>query len=170
MSASPAMRFARVPFKSELSDVADEAWDAFVRAIALYVAPDSTELRPRPIRHISISGGYGSFDLRPRRLAELGVLTNVRRDERGKCTGDFVPPYSETELLRNSVLQYNLFVSSVKKYDEDIIEGRVCLPDGVSRSGAHAVLHCGGRGALLRWPDGAFRTTQEVFDRTNNLF
>ena len=144
-------------FRSPLEGVHDATWDRFVRAM-------STQM----IRDISKGGGIGSFDLRPRRLGELGVLSNMRRDENRRWVGDFVAPYTRETFLQNAILQYKVFSLSMKKYDEELV--KMNIPDGASHSGCLAILHCGGHGALEQWPDKAFKNTRTVFDRTNNIF
>ena len=152
-------RFARVLFKSELPGVADAAWDAFVRAMSVSV-----------IKGCSKGGGIGSFDLRPVRLGELSVMENLRREEAppGRWVGDLAGRYAG--LREDAILQYEVFVMSVRAYDEEILAGEIAVPGGVTRSGAHAVLHCGRRQALAEWPEGAFKTTRELFNKVNNLF
>lgn len=146
-------RFARqAPFKSPLEGVIDYAWDAFVRAVST-----------RSIRDVSIGGGIGSFDLQPRRLGEIGVMENLRR-ENNRWIGDLTPKYEA--LRQNAILQYEVFVLSVKTYDEE----KIARPEGVSRSGALVILQRGGVGALKAWPEGVFKTTKALFERANNLF
>lgn len=156
IAAADRFAGARQLFKSVLSGVPDAAWDAFVRAVS-----------SRSIRDVSRGGGIGSFDLRPRRLGEIGVMVNLLRGDRGKWVGDLAPEYAD--LGRDATLQYRVFALSTKLYDADLVEGRIARPEGVSRSGALAVLHCGGKGAIDGWPR-AFKTTRETFDRANDIF
>lgn len=152
-------RFARVPFKSPLSGVSDVAWDAFALALSV-----------RGVSATAASGGVGSFELRPRRLGELGILTNMHRDERGKWVGDYVLPDTEALIRCRPARQLEIFSLSMVAYDADLTSGLLARPDGASRSGCLAILHCGGTGALERWPEGAFKTTRAIFDRVNGLF
>jgi hypothetical protein len=139
--------------------VTDAAWDAFVRAVS-----------SRPIRDVSKGGGVGSFDLRPRRLGELGVMVNMRRSERGAWVGDLLPRYAG--LGASVSQQLEVFTKSMVKYDADLLAGLV-RPESasrMSRSGCLAILHCGGSGALRRWPEGAFVSTRALFERVNDIF
>lgn len=154
--AEAANRFRRVPLGSALPGVSDAAWDAFVRAMSA-----------RPIRSAAPSGGIGSFDLRQRRLGEIGVMANMRR-EAGRWVGDLLPQYAR--LGEDAAQQYQVFVLSTRLYDAVQAEGRIPRPAGVTRSGALAILHCGGTEALRAWPEGAFKTTMETFGRANNIF
>lgn len=151
--------FARRVFKSPLVGVNDAAWDRFVVAM-------STQAICGKSRY----GGLGSFDLTPKRLGELGVLTNMRRQAKppGLWIGDFVAPYTETKFLRDAEEQYVLFKRSTKLYDDELTH--IARPEGVSRSGALAIMHRGGSEALTSWPARGFKTTREVFARANNLF
>ena len=155
-----ADRFLRsVIRRSALDGVSDAAWDAFVRAMSV-----------RTIRGVSLGGGIGTFDLRPRRLGEIGVMKNLRREGEppGRWVGDLESKYAA--LGDSSGQQYEVFVMSVRAYDEEILAGEIAIPGGVTRSGAHAVLHCGRRQALAEWPEGAFKTTRELFNKVNNIF
>lgn len=148
-------RFSRPLFKSVLDGVSDVEWDAFVRALSTHT-----------IRNVSLAGGIGSFDLRPRRLGELGVMINMRRDKRGAWVGDLAPKFEH--LGANAGQQFEVFALSMKKYDIELAS--TARPEGVSRSGRLAILHCGGSGALEKWPEGAFKTTKAIFDRSNGIF
>ena len=153
-----AVRFAEQRlFPSPLVDVPDEAWDVFLRA-------SST----RKISEVSRSGAIGSFELRPRRLGELGVMVNLRRGPGGIWVGDLAPKYANLKVSGGK--QREVFEISTKAYDDELSAGTFAKPDGVTRSGAHAILHFGGRGAIESWPERAFLGTRAAFERTNGLF
>ena len=154
---APAGRFARPLFKSPLKGVTDAQWDAFVRAFST-----------RPITAESKAHGIGSFDLRPRRLVELGVMENLRRATRppGECIADLTAKYAD--LGKNATRQYEVFARSMTEYDAELADLK--MPEGCTRSGALAILHCGGTGALEQWPKNAFKTTSQIFKKTNGLF
>ena len=95
-------------------------------------------------------------------------MVNLHRGRGGAWEGDLSPGCQN--LQRNAVQQYQVFVLSTRAYDEEMGRGEISRPPGVTRSGALAVLHCGGRAALSVWPAGAFKTTMGIFERTNNLF
>ena len=154
------MRF--VPFiKSPLPDVSDEAWAKFVRAM------DSGN-----VQTITPSGGYGAFDMRPRRLVELGYAKGLTRGKYGrrliwKC--DFLPPWTETKFLQDPFAQYAAFRSSMIKYAEALRTGAHVRPAKCSLSGALAILHVGGHGALSKFP-ALFSSTQKVYDAAKGIF
>ena len=159
MSASAQFKSS---YTSPLAGVSDEAWNRFVYAMDV-----------QAMNAVSESGGFGSFDIRPRRLAELGLMTNLRstRTDGGRqiLTGDFVLPLSRERFLSSPVRQYNTFVLSITKYDEDIEAGKLEVPDGIEHSEALVILHVGGRGALAGWPD-VFDSTKIRVKRAGRLF
>ena len=123
------------PLTSPIPGVADDAWRAFVAAMTVRPAVDAED-----------SKGHGCFDLRPRRLAEIGLGVPTTFEE---C--------------------YAAFTKSVAAYIDDIGAGRLVLPDGVSHAGALALLQRGGRGALASYPE-MFSDTREVYDRARECF
>ena len=136
-------RFTRTLVESPLPGVTAPQWDALARACSV-----------QGIRAISRSGGIGSYDMRPRRLGELGVMENLRRGPGGRWVGDLVQEYADLGVdLR---LQNRVFAASMVAYDQEIASAALVLPEGVSRSGGLAILHRGGGGALRAWPEGAF--------------
>lgn len=137
-------------FKSPLAGVADAAWTRFIKALEV-----------QPIKAVSESGGLGSYDLRPRRLVELGLARNLRtaHTEKGRqiyeC--DLVKG-TRDRFLVNPIAQYEALARSMQRYAEALDKGEIEKPDGLSKAGALAILHVGGRGALKSWP--------ELFDHT----
>ena len=141
---------------SPLPGVLDTAWEKFLYALDTGA----------PIGATSPSGGLGSFDLRPRRLAELGLMSKLSyaRGAPGKreiCVGEFVPPMTRERFLSDVMVQNDALIASMVAYDEDLTTGELVRPEGLSRAGALAILHRGGRGALTKWP--------EMFDDTAAL-
>jgi hypothetical protein len=123
------------PLTSPIAGVSDDAWRAFVAAMTVRAAVDAPG-----------SKGHGCFDVRPRRLEEIGL-----------------------EVPRTFAECYEAFEKSVAAYVADIDAGRVAVPEGVSRAGAVAILQRGGRGALAAYPD-LFSDTREVYDRARECF
>ena len=126
---------AAAPLTSPLAGVSDAAWRAFVAAMTVRPAVDALD-----------SKGFGCFDMRPRRLAELGLAAPTTFEE-----------------------GYAAFAKSAAAYSDDIRDGRLVVPEGVSRAGALAILQRGGRGALAAYPD-MFSATREVYDRAKECF
>ncbi len=124
-----------IPLASPIAGVSDDAWRAFVAAMTVRPAVDAPE-----------SKGYGCFDARTRRLAELGLAAPTTFEE-----------------------GYTAFEKSVVAYLDDIKGGRLTTPDGVSRAGAIAILQRGGRGALSAYPE-MFSDTREVYERARECF
>lgn len=73
----PAQRFTTTRFAvlpaSPLSGVSDEVWKRFSEALEVQGSGD-----------VSLSGGYGAYDMRPRRLAELGYAKMRPQERRHK--------------------------------------------------------------------------------------
>jgi hypothetical protein len=146
----------RSTLKSALPGVSDEAWDHFVRIMST-----------KSITNVSLGGAIGSFELRPRRLGQIGVMTNLRRGDKGIWEGDLVEKYEH--LGRDATQQYQVFALSMRLFDEEMSGGKVKIPPGVNRGGALAILHCGGKEALGMWPEKMFKTTKILFDKTNEI-
>jgi hypothetical protein len=165
MNATNESRFttsASTLLQSPLEGVSAEAWHKLMRKMSVQAIGD-----------ISESGGFGSFDLRARRLGELGVMANLRTERRGDrqiWVGDFVAPYTEAEFLRSLVVQTKVFKVSMKGYDLEMKAGTIVRPEGVSRSGALAILHRGGKGALASWPSRALSDTIALHEAAKDIF
>ncbi len=141
---APAPRFTS-SIRSPLPGVSDAAWERFRVALEVQ-APGA----------ISESGGFGSYDMRPRRLADLGYVGELRCERTGagrqvyRCT--FLAPWTEERFLRDIVAQHQALAMSMKLYCADLRSGKIQQPEGVSLAGALAILHIGGKGALRKWP------------------
>ena len=184
--STPALR----PFRpndrvleSVLPGISHEAWTDFV--FAMKVAPLSA---------ISKSNGLGMFDLRYKRLQDLGLVTNLsyKRDpiiNRSVQVADWVPPLTKEKFLKSANAQYKTFVASMKEYFEELRSGgwtggtalpvganggavMLKLPPGLTYSGALAILHRGGRSALAKWvdPEQQFEATRELVRVANGVF
>lgn len=154
---------------SPIDGVNADAWSRFVRALATKVVNGVPAARD--LREVSPSGGLGWFEMRPRRLADLGLVTNLRRSTtpggRQVWEGDFVLPLTRKRFLDNPVVQYNALVRSVTDHLAHVGD----LPAGVSMSGALAILHRAGPGALRTWPSGKqFDDTLHLFHHANQIF
>jgi hypothetical protein len=124
-------------------------------------------------RDVSESGGFGSFDMRPRRLVELGLASGLRSERtangRQVYACDLKPPLTLDEFLSDPLKQYGVLTQSIARYYNDIVQGRIKKPQDVSSAGALAILHRGGRGALAAWPE-LFEHTQALYDRARAAF
>jgi hypothetical protein len=161
--AAEVQRFQRTKIAdSPLAGVSTAAWDRLVRACSV-----------QGISEISRSGGYGFLDLRPRRLAELGLMESLRSERlngRQVWRGDFVPPHSEAEFLGSALVQLAAFRLSMRDYDARISSGELRLAEGSSKSGTLAILHRGGTGALASWPRRALSDTMALYRASDGLF
>lgn len=159
--AAPARRL-HAAIKSPLRGVSDSAWGRFVKAIE---GPS--------VKAVSESGGFGLYDIRPRRLVELGCATNLRylykQGGRSIQACDFKGPWTKDRFLADLATQYNVFRRSMELYHADLTSGAIKKPDSVSLSGALAILHRGGKGALAAWP-GLFEHTRALYEAAQGAF
>ena len=145
--------------KSVLNGVSDETWTEFVHALST-----------QDLSTISDSNSYGCFEMRPRRLADLGLMVELKRTKKGKrevYEGVFTTPLTKQKFLSNPIVQYNAFASSIEKFDANLPD---VLPKGLSRSGALAVLHRAGPSALKAWERNKMPSTVAFLQRANKIF
>lgn len=154
---SAAVRFSNTVVPSPLDGVSASAWHAFITALAV-----------QPASAISIGGGLGAYNIRPRRLVEMGRAENFRRiGNRQAC--DFIAPWTQKRFLADRVAQDAVLVKSVRMYYDAIRDGSIKRPENVSMSGAIAVLQSGGRGAIEQWPT-LFDGTKALYEATKGFF
>jgi len=158
----PARRF----LASEISGVPDEAWTGFTLAMKIQ-APGA----------VSASNELGMFGIRLRRLADLGLVKNLRktRSPTGHMVwlGDWVPPLTQKLFLDTPRYQYKAFAGSMRRYDRALRDGLMAhRPEGLTLSGMLAVLHRCGPSGLESWArrDRRFPATVEVVERANGIF
>lgn len=170
----PEARFSS-SLRSPLPGVALPAWQRFVAALELEQQPGGA-LRPRRMDAVSARAGFGSYDLRPRRLQELGYVTALKREggaarhrRRHLYTCTFLPPWTAKRFLADPAAQLEALSRSMAGYLQDLEAGRLVRPAGCSLAGALAILHCGGRGALAKYP-ALFPHTRAVYERAQGAF
>jgi hypothetical protein len=154
-------RFSSLP-PSPLAGVSNAAWSRFYTSLA--VQPDAA---------VSESGGFGAYDIRPRRLVELGYATALPsvRTEAGRQVHvcEFVLPWTQARFLADPIAQYAALRGSMVRYHRALLAGELLRPEGVSMAGALAILHVGGRGALASWPE-LFDSTRARFEAAREAF
>jgi len=156
-----AQRFVQGP-ESPLVGVSNDQWRTFLSALEV-----------QPINAVSDSGGLGSYDIRPRRLVELGYATGLRykRTEKGrqvqKC--DFVLPWTQARFLVDPVAQYTALSRSMSLYHRALLSSELKKLQDVSIAGTLALLHKGGRGALEGWPK-LFESTRALYEAAQGAF
>ena len=164
--AAPAERV----LKSEIPNVSDKAWTRFV--LAMKTAEPGA---------VSASNDLGMFGIKVRRLADLGLVLDVRqvRSPVGRLAwiGDFVPPLTQRKFLSSASEQYAAFVASMRRYIEGLVDGTLPRPEGgpaegMTLSGALAVLHRCGPSGLRTWcdEDDRFPDTVALYERANGAF
>ena len=150
--------------KSQLPGVSDECWTQFVKA-----------LMTAKVDSVSDSNAVGIFEIMPRRLADLGIVRNVKRtrgpSNRVLYVAAFVPPMTSDRFLRSPQKQYEVFCASIIDYDGRMGTGEIERDPQMSRSGALALLHrCGPRG-LETWKSGEqFENTKKIYDKVAGIF
>jgi hypothetical protein len=153
-------------YRSPLPGVSDEAWAKFV-----YICATA------PRRHVSASNAYGMFEMFPRRLADFGLVTNLRRARaasgRVVWEGDFVAPLTAELFLSSLRAQYRAFCLSIVDYAERIARGhiKVSAAAGLTLSGVLALLHRAGPHGVESWTKGkCFETTRSLVERAHGVF
>ncbi len=166
----PVEAHARV-LQSELPGVPDEAWTAWV--LAMKIAEPTTT---------ADSGALGMWAMKPRRLADLGFMKNVRAEPQRKngllkWDGQWTAPLTKDAFLSSPSIQYRILTASTKLYADGIADGSIACPDeigdeGVTLSGALALLQKFGPHGLERWTDVEDRKPQtiQLFKHANGLF
>lgn len=170
-TVAEAQAFDRV-LESGLQGISDRAWTDFV--YALKVAEPGA---------VSDSNEHGMFAMKPRRLADLGVMGNLRctraptGPKRMVWVGDFVKPMTREKFLASPGAQYKALCDSMRAYVRGLSDGSVPNPAGgrpadMTLSGALAVLHKCGPSGLKSWNDEGdrFPATVALYDKTNGIF
>lgn len=161
---SPVLaQIPEVILESPIAGVEASAWTAFVRV-----------MRTSPTTAVSPSNALGAFEMTPRRLVDLGILSDALERTRSKKSNRVIwatgrgPERNRAEVfLKSMTAQYRAFSASMVDYASKISSGAVKLPQNCSLSGALAILHRAGVGGL----SGArFPATQAAFERTNGIF
>lgn len=156
--------------KSELDGIADEAWTEFVRA-----------MKVQDPSGISASNEIGMFGMKPRRLADLGLIHNLTgaRSPLGRMVwvGEWKKPLTQEKFLASPKAQYAAFNTSMRRYVAGIEDGSIAMPgddmpEDLTLSGALAVLHRCGPSGLVTWDDveDRFPATVALVERTNGIF
>mgnify|MGYP001568307561 CR=1 FL=1 len=156
--------------RSEISGVSDEQWTEFAKA-----------MRVQDAGAVSASNELGFFAMKPRRLADLGLMRELTRVQsparRMVWVGEFVEPLTQEIFLRSPKLQYRAFADSMQRYAAGIGTGAVprsalsALGD-TTLSGVLAVLHRSGPSGLKNWHDKSkrFPNTVTLFEKVNGIF
>lgn len=157
--------FAPSAIPSPLDGVSSEKWTAFVRAMLT-----------APLSAVSASNALGLFEMMPRRLGDLGLVTGLARtrsprSKRTIWTGRFVAPLTSDHFLKSPEVQYRVFEQSIVDYATRIADGEIEKDAEMTLSGALAILHrCGPRG-LQTWAKGErFPATVRAYERAAGIF
>lgn len=163
----PRLPMARV-VPSLIEGVSDQAWTEFVMA-----------MRTAQPGAVSASNALGMFELKPRRLADLGLVRNVALTRsptnRMAWVGEFVAPLTQKKFLGSPEVQYRAFAESMRRYVDGLTDGTVpseSRPEDMTLSGALAILHRCGPNGLKSWAneDKRFPDTIALYDKVNGIF
>jgi len=166
-------RHAPIRFRSPIPEASDEQWARFVR---LMQVGDVAAVTP--------TGQVGIFQTRLKRLEDLGLVRDVRRVRRDggapSWTATFKPPLTLARLLSDPLLQYRIFVVSMKRYRDEVlarhrdaigkeIEGKPATLSGLIAVSQHA------GPALGSWLASEadrkrFKQTTAAYGRTTGVF
>ena len=157
--------------RAPLNGLSNTQWSKFVQRMAR--AKEGTMTK---------GARFGMFLFGVRRLADLGLITNVKRKTVNGQTiwaGTWVPPYSQAIFLSESKLQYQAFIKSVQELAAKFIAARSKSPgifkvEGkpLTMSGFLALAHIAGfMGAINSLKAGKLRTDTLAFvKRLNGIF
>lgn len=149
---------------SALPNVDADRWTQFARC-----------MMTQPLSAVSASNGLGLFDIRPRRLADLGVVVRLARKEspagRLVWVAAFVPPLTCSGFLNSPYAQYAVFCRSIRDFAKRIDSGEIAKEPDMSLSEALAVLHKCGPSGLKTWATSErFPETEKVVSRVAGVF
>lgn len=149
---------------------------AFARFVALMACS--------PSAFKSSSGKLGAFQFSPRRLQDLGLVSETSRTSLPSSSSPspiwiatWRQPFSEDLFLSSPKVQYAAFVKSCRKYLPTAIAHRAKNIDGKisTLSGILGVLHVAGESGFASWFSDPkvrkrFTNTTSTFNNTNGVF
>lgn len=156
--------------KEILASIKPEPWAEFV-----------SRMETAPRTKVSARYKLGAFQMDARRLADVGVMTDVRKakygSEMGVWTGKWAHGLSEKDFLGSMPLQYAAFVRGVRATAPQVSRhvGRVIDGKKASLSGLLGVAHVAGIAGVESWVQdpavrSRFGTTTGTFHRCNGIF
>lgn len=148
--------------RSPLARVSDLAWARFVDVLAIDDDSGANNGKPRPFNARTHAGGLGCFGILPRRLVDVGAAKSVR-----VIDGKTIAVGLDARFV-NPLVQRDVLSVSLQRYDAELV--KIPLPSEISRSGALALYHRLGPGALAKWEKHKQQSTMALFRRANKLF
>jgi hypothetical protein len=158
--------------KSPVAEASGAAWTRFVELAAAGNQADNVT-----------PGGYlGMFAFGLPRLADLGFVTNLRKDPTtGRRVADWVPPLTQEKFLADPQVQYEAFVKSVQADRRAVVArhqdaiGKVLAGKVATLSGLLGAARQAGLKGLADWLASdadrtRFPSTSAAYLRSNGLF
>lgn len=145
--------------------VSDAAWTKFVRAMVT-----------QRVAHVTASNALGMFEMTPRRLKDLGLVTHLVRatsPSTGKpiWVAQFVRPMTCAKFLKSPVAQYAVFCRSMLDYVHRMSTGEIARPADMTLAGALALLHRCGPSGIRTWLESRRLTeTEAAYWRAQEAF
>lgn len=142
-------------------------------------------LSTQPLGHVSEYGGWGAFSFSPKRLADLGLVTDIHRTKyqgREVWGGTWVEPPRGALFLESFPLQYQTLVRSVldhrphyERLKRERPELFATAVDGapLTLSGWLALAHVAGLPGALKWLSSVsdrFPRTTALVKKANGIF
>lgn len=148
-----------------------DAWEAFLDAL-------STSEDGRKRSFTETREGYGAFGILPKRLVDLKIAAAVRCKAGIALSAVFRPTrlaptaaLAERAFLMSPDAQRRVLLVSLALYDKNVLQANeLLLPEGMTRSGALALLHRLGPRALEKWAAYQSPSTRALYERCNGLF
>jgi len=172
-ASRPRPQRRKMVFRSPLAEASDEQWARFVRL-----------MQTGDVAAVTPTGQIGIFQTRLKRLEDLGLASGVRRVHRPgsapSWTATFRPPLTLARILSDPLLQYRIFVVSMKRYRDEVLRqhrdaiGKVIEGKPATLSGLIAVSQHAGP-ALGSWLTNEadrrrFKQTTAAYGLTTGVF
>jgi hypothetical protein len=159
-------------YQSPIPEATDEQWEHFARL-----------MQTGELSAVTPSGQVGLFQTRLKRLEDLGLASNVHRENHhggATWTATIRPPLTMERLLADPLAQYRIFAASMTRYRAEILShhrraiGTDIDGKRATLSGLLAVAHHAGP-ALASWLANSedrrrFERTTAAYNATTGVF
>ena len=161
---------AELRIASPVAGVSDAQWLGLLRRMAT-----------QPMATVSSAGRLGTFLMDPRQLADLGLMSGVKRNDSGEWVGTWKDGHSKGLFLRNPARQVGAFSQWLARNARAIAArhadqlGATHATKRATLSGLLGVAHAAGLGGLRGWlgsegDKARFPNTTAAYLRTVGIF